>query len=229
MFGGRQPGQVKGDPANQGSPVGGRRWTQFPGFQPRQNEPVDLCHGPIARVHRGHGRGTDGPEGPVVRARSPPRLLRRPRRTLLHPLLEGINRVIRKLTGRRHLRFIGVKHRLDQATLLQVAGNHERARTVARVLQMLGPIEPNSPLLLLGSMTLVAMLSENGTNLVLEEIELVTAGERYKKGSTGKAGKKHLANKHAGSPRDIRRNPSRGVHRSNLFCEADESSRAGRA
>jgi hypothetical protein len=82
---------------------------------------------------------------------------------------------------------------------------------------MLGPIQPDSPLLQLGSMTLEAMLSENRTDLVLEEIRLVTSGERSKEGGTGKAGKKHLANKHAGSPRDIRRNPSRDVHRNNLF------------
>ena len=218
MLGGGQPGQVKSDSANQGTPVGGRRWTQFPGFQPRQNESVDLCRGPVACVHRGHGRDTDGPEGPVVLDRPPACLLRRPRRTILHPLLEGIDRVIRKLTGRRHLRFIGILHRHDQATLLRVARNHERAGTVARVRQMLGPIQPDSPLLLLGSMTLEAMLSENGTDLGLEEIELVGSGECSKKGNTGKAGKKHLANEHAGSPRDIRRNPSRDVHRSNLPC-----------
>src|SRR5208282_4039619 len=186
---------------------------------PRENETVDLYHGPIACMHRGYGRGTDGPEGPVVLDRSPPCLLRRPRRTLLHPLLEGINRVIRKFTGRRHLRFIGILHRLDQATLLRVAQNHERASTVARVRQMLRLIEPDSPLLLLGSMTLEAMLSENGTDLVLEEIELVRSGERCKEGGTGKAGKKHLASKHAGSPRDIRRNPSRDVHQSNFFSQ----------
>ena len=180
----RQADEIEVDPAQQRQLVRVANRFQAFGLQACENELVDVASRP-ARVL------DDGRRGLLHRLEGPPflRLARvvffdhlrhafaRIGRAHCHPRLEvfdhRLGQLAATLLGRHGEVFVGVAHRLDEQALLKIA-RHHRWSVVAAAPDALAGIEQEAALDLLGLLrvALETLVGEDGTDLLLEEIEL---------------------------------------------------------
>jgi len=161
---GRQAGQVEGDAAQEGPPVGLRGRRQALALEAREDEGVDAVAPPARVRHRGRLRVGDRLVGPVPT----------PGRAFLDPSPQHGHLVGRQLLagrGRRHVLVgIGAGDHLQQARLGRSAGDHGPDAGFEALGCPLGLIEAQAGLALgfVGPMALVAMLGQDRADLAVE-------------------------------------------------------------
>ena len=184
----RQAGQIVSEPANQRDAISIGDGANAAGFLPREDEAVEVAARPRGvgdRRQRGRGDGAVRPmfaaflevdhafDGDDGRAGA------RIGRAEFHPFFEvGDLLVAQAALGRHAEILVAITHGLDQAALVEIAGNQRRA-AVAAVGPALARVEPQAALgLRLRAVTLEAMRGEQRADPLLKKLEAGGIGRR---------------------------------------------------
>ena len=176
----RQAGQVEGQAADQGRPVGLVRRLEALLLQLREQEAVDRVDRPRGILDHGRARVLDGLEAPVpgplaeverldLAARGRLRVYR-PGGALLDPSGEGGDLVGGELRLRGHPEVVDVVDRLHEQALVGLAGDDRGAGRAAG--HRVGPrIEPEAALDLRPGVARLAAVDQQRPDLRLEELD----------------------------------------------------------
>ena len=106
------------------------------------------------------------------------------------PLLQGGDLTLRQRTGGRHLQIPGTPHQPNKAALIHLPRHHRRTR-LAPLAQKLGRIQAQPSLLQPGTVAHLAVLHQQGADLLLEELDpggigfLTRGGDRDRRHQEG--------------------------------------------